>query len=484
MHARTDKRFSKALGLVVLLLALDPLACAQSPQAAAEPAGPALAGPVPAMPAPAIPSARPAAAGAAVDRRTPVVLAVERAGPAVVSISTETLVRNPYYGGSLFDFFAGEAERRPRERYVENSLGSGVIVDPRGYVVTNAHVLAAASRITLSLLDGRQVEGEFVGSAPEYDLALVKISQPGVYPALSVDFREPLYPGETVIAIGNPFGLSNTVTVGILSGTHRRVESGGEQYTDFLQTDAAINPGNSGGALLTVNGDLIGVNTQIDARGQNLGFAIPVARVRKVFDDLVRFGHVQQAWLGLSLEALDADPVVARHLAVPGRRGLLVTSIVDGSPAARAGLLAGDVVLEVDGEAALDAEQFDTILRRVKIGESVPVTAWRNGKRATFPVDAETFPLSRGEDLLWQALGLRVAGERQGRGLMLTDVREGSEASRIGLRRGLLLLGMDGERLGTPEDAYRGLIDRMSHDGVLLAISDGRDLYRVPLSLP
>jgi S1-C subfamily serine protease len=477
MQALDEKRYPRALGAVLLLLAAAPVACAQ-PERAPEPAAAAAAAPA-APPVPAAP------AGAPVDRRTPVVLAVERAGPAVVSISTETLVRNPYFGGgSIFDLFAGEAERRPRERYVENSLGSGVIVDPRGYVVTNAHVLAAASRITISLLDGRQVEGEFVGSAPEYDLALVKISQPGTYPALSVDFREPLYPGETVIAIGNPFGLENTVTVGILSGTHRRVESGGENYTDFLQTDAAINPGNSGGALLTINGDLIGVNTQIDARGQNLGFAIPVARVRKVFDDLVRFGHVQQVWLGVAAEALEGDPVVAKHLAVPGGHGLLVTSVVDDSPAARAGVLAGDVVLDVDGEKVVDAEQFDTILRRLKIGEEVKLTAWREGKRMPFSVATEAFPISRGEDLLWQVLGLRVAGEREGRGLVLTEVREGSEAWRVGLRRGLLLLGMDGERLESPEDAYRGLIDRMSHDGVLLAISDGRDLYRVPLSLP
>jgi serine protease Do len=411
---------------------------------------------------------------------------VERVGPAVVSISTEALVRNPYYGGgSLFERFFGQPEG-PAERLMPNSLGSGVIVDAEGYVVTNEHVLAAASRVTVTLLDGRQVEAEFVGSAPEFDLAVLKLKEPGPYPFLAPDFDEPLHPGETVIAIGNPFGLQSTVTVGVLSGTHRRVESGGERYTDFLQTDAAINPGNSGGALLTINGDLIGINTQIDARGQNLGFAIPVARVRKVYHELVRYGAVQDVWLGLDATSFEPGDPLARRLKVPDGRGLLVRSVMAGSPIARAGLVPGDVILDVQGERVTDDDQWRTVLSRIRVGDEVRLSAWRDGAVARLTAQAESFPIERGAELLWSALGLRVQpveGRRGGSILVISEVREGTEASRIGFRRGLAILGLDGERVETEEELYRALVRRMGHGSVLLAVSDGRATYRVPLEV-
>lgn len=428
----------------------------------------------------------PASPSERVDRRTPVVRTVQRVGPAVVSISTEALVRNPYYGGSIFERLFGAPESQADERWMPNSLGSGVIVDKEGYVVTNEHVLAAASRVTVTLLDGRQIDAEFVGSAPEYDLALLKLKEPGPYPFLSPDFDEELFPGESVIAIGNPFGLQSTVTVGVLSGTHRRIESGGERFTDFLQSDAAINPGNSGGALLTINGDLIGINTQIDARGQNLGFAIPVARVRKVWHELVQYGAVQDVWLGLDAVALEPGDPIARRLKVPEGRGLLVRSVMRDSPVARAGVAAGDVLLDVAGERVSDDDQWRTVLSRIRVGDEVRLSAWRDGAISKVSVRAEAFPIERGADLLWSTLGLRVQpvdGRRGGSVLVLSEVREGTEASRIGLRRGLAILGIDGDRLESEEQLYRALIRRMGRGSVLLAISDGRATYRVPLEM-
>ncbi len=428
------------------------------------------------------PSSRIGAADGRVDRRSPVVRTVERVGPAVVNVSTEALVRNPFYGGPLAELLFGES--RAPAQYMPNSLGSGVIVDAEGHVVTNEHVLAAASRVSVTLLDGRQVPAEFIGSAPQYDLAVLKLSEPGPYPFVSLDFDEPLHPGETVIAIGNPFGLQSSVTVGVLSGLHRRAESGGERYSDFLQSDAAINPGNSGGALLTINGDLIGINTQIDARGQNLGFAIPVARVRKVVHDLVRFGAVQAAWLGLDAESVDLTAGLAKRLGVQGG-GLFVRSVMTGSPAARAGVLPGDVVTEIQGERVRDDEQWRTALSRLRVGDEVRLSAFRNGETARVTCIAEKFPLDRGKEIVWDALGLAVEAARGPRGplLMISGVREASQAHRIGFRRGLLLLGVDGERVETEEQLYRAVVSRMANGSVLLAVSDGRQTHRVPLAL-
>ena len=432
----------------------------------------------------------PAAAPQRVDRRSPVVRTVERLAPAVVNISTEALVRNPYYrADSAFERFFGGAPAQSAGqspgRYVQNSLGSGVIVDPGGYVVTNEHVVAAASRITVTFLDGRQVRARLVGTASDYDLALLQLEEKGPYPFASVDFDEPLYPGETVIAIGNPFGLQSTVTTGILSGTERRGESAGSKYTDFLQTDAAINPGNSGGALLSINGDLLGINTQILAEGQNLGFAIPVARVRKVFDELVRYGEVRDIWLGADAEALDLDPDAARVLAVPGGRGMIVRMVLADSPASRAGLAVGDVILAVNGSLVRDYPEFHTALSRIKVGDHLVLSTWRRGARVKVDLAAETFPLERGAQVAWRALGLKLElGSASGSPVLyVAEVREGSRCDRIGLHRGLLIVGVDDAPVATLDAFYRALIARLSRGSVLLDISDGRATYRVPIPL-
>lgn len=455
-------------------------AAAASSCARAERTPPPASAPAPAS-APTA-SAPPPSGG--VNRRTPVVLAVERVAPAVVNISTERLVRNPYYGRSpLEDFLFGD--QGPSERLVPNSLGSGVIVDPSGYVVTNEHVVAAASRITVTMIDGRKLEAEFVGSASEYDLALLRIAEPGEYPFVSVDFAEPLYPGETVIAIGNPFGLQSSVTTGVLSATHRRVESGGLNYTDFLQTDAAINPGNSGGALLTVNGDLIGINTQVDARGQNLGFAIPVARVRKVLDELVRYGEVRTVWLGLEAESLDLyDPSLARKLGVPEGRGMLVRQVHAESPAARGGVRAGDVLLALDGEPVRDHAEFRTALSRAQVGQDLEIVAWRGGGRESLRVRGEAFPVDRGAELAWRHLGLQVDRGTRRDGtqyVAIAQVRAGSRADRIGLSRGMAVLAVDDRKVARAEDFYAGVVRALARDSVMLVVADSRGTYRVPM---
>ena len=426
---------------------------------------------------------RPANAGLPrVDRRTPLVRMVEAVSPAVVNISTEALVRNPYYSGNPFERLLGPS-RQGGLRRVPNSLGSGVIVDPRGFLVTNEHVIAAASIITVTLLDGRQVEAEFVGSAADYDLAVLKLTEPGPWPYLSVDFDAKLHPGEDVVAIGNPFGHESTVTSGILSGLERQGTSGGREYTDFLQTDAAINPGNSGGALLTINGDLIGIPTQVDARAQNIGFAIPARRVRKVLEDLVRFGEVQRIYLGMTVEDLDdvagyAPRQVAR-VAAPGDRGLLVTSVWNDLAADRAGLRPGDVILAVEGSETLGAAEFDTALARIRLGDGFRVEIWREGRPTTVSMMAERVPVGRGAAYLERLLGLKVAN--RGRGVVIESVGTGSEADRRNLTPGLMLLGFGDLKPSNVDDVHEEIFRHLGRRHVWLVVSDGRQAFRVKL---
>ncbi|MBW2121055.1 MAG: trypsin-like peptidase domain-containing protein, partial [Deltaproteobacteria bacterium] len=221
-----------------------------------------------------------------ISRRNVVVRVAEAAGPAVVNISTRVVSgggTNPFYefgGGTLFDEFFRDFFESPSRSY--SSLGSGVIIRPDGTILTNEHVILRAERIKVTLLDGREFEGRLVGSDPESDLAVIRIAGRGPFPTIAMGTSRDLMIGETVIAIGNPFGLSHTVTAGVVSSLHRSFRSGDRVYRDFIQTDASINPGNSGGPLLNIMGELIGINTAIYRGAQGIGFAIPVDRVKRI----------------------------------------------------------------------------------------------------------------------------------------------------------------------------------------------------------
>ena len=234
------------------------------------------------------------------------VRAVEKARPTVVNVNTEEEVAvSPFGGGGdpIFDrFFRDFFEAAPRRRVASRSLGSGVIVDPRGYILTNEHVVARASRISVTLADERTYPAKLVGTDPDHDLAVIKVDAKEPFPAVETGDSDRLLIGEQVIAIGNPFGLTHTVTTGVVSATRRSIRTGqGRLYYDFVQTDAAINPGNSGGPLLDITGRMIGVNTAIYSEGMGIGFAIPAAVARRVVEDLVRYGQVQAVWVGLAV---------------------------------------------------------------------------------------------------------------------------------------------------------------------------------------
>jgi serine protease Do len=309
-------------------------------------------------------------------RRSRVVEAVERAGPAVVNISTEqTVVQRPMPFGDPFfeEFFRDFFDARPR-RSTRTSLGSGVIVRGDGTILTNEHVILRGGRIHVTLADGREFDARLVGRDPDADLAVLRIDTGKTLPYIALGTSDDLMIGETVIAIGNPFGLSHTVTTGVVSAVKRSLRTGGRTYTDFIQTDASINPGNSGGPLLNILGELVGINTAIYGPAQGIGFAIPVDRARRVLGDLVSGRKAapdpnQQAWvlLGLQLRAQ--------------RGSLVVTRVRSGSSAERIGIERGDVVLGIDGEALDSLPALGRRLDDVRGDDDVVLSVARGRRR-------------------------------------------------------------------------------------------------------
>jgi S1-C subfamily serine protease len=326
-------------------------------------------------------------------RRNPIVRAVEQIGPSVVNISAERLVMRR---ASPLDYFGAPGDRGRRSE----SLGSGVVLDGSGIVVTNDHVISGASKIIVTTADGRELEAELLGADADNDLAVLKVDGKGLKP-VRVGTTADLMIGETAIAVGNPFGLSNTVTTGIVSALQRTVKGEGRTYTDFIQTDAAINPGNSGGALCNVLGELIGINTAIVGGANTIGFAIPVERVRRIADDLLRFGEVKPVWIGVRGTTLTAGR------ARPSARGLgmRVRSVYPSSPADVAPREPGDVVLSLNGRDVESREDFDTLLSAVAPGGSVTLRSGAASGPAPSPCRRHACRRTSG----WRSSGARSA---------------------------------------------------------------------------
>jgi serine protease Do len=415
-------------------------------------------------------AAAPAAAGAGASRRTPVVAVAERVSPAVVNISAESIVRevDPFFG----NFFSQDRKTQ--------SLGSGLIIDPAGIVLTNAHVIEGASRIVVTVRDGREIEAEVLGSDHDADLAVLKVGVRGL-PAVPLGKSSDLMIGETVVAIGNPFGLSHSVTAGVLSAVGRTVpsQSGERLFTDFLQTDASINPGNSGGPLVNIAGEVIGINTAIVSGANGIGFAIPADRARRVVEDLLRFGELQPLWTGAQLQTV--DPELARRYGLAVRRGALVVKVYPGSPAAQAGLAEKDVVVAVGGHAIANHEDVTTALYSVPAGSPIELDLRRGGRALKVSLKPVRPPAGLGLRILEQSVGLTVVASRGE--LEIDRVSRGSLAARKGLRPGDVILGANGQRVGTGEELSREVLRGLDRGGLLLAVRRGRAVYNLSVAL-
>jgi len=337
-------------------------------------------------------------------RRTAIVRAAELAGPGVVSISTvrTQIVRSPMYAPFHDQWFEPFfRELYPARRYDIPGLGSGFLVDPQGYVITNSHVIQDAESIKVTLPDGRQFEGTPVGADPNYDIAVIKIEGKNLLP-VSLGDSDQLLVGEWAVAIGNPFGflLNDTrpsVTAGVISATHRDVKSesrtGSGIYKDMIQTDAAINPGNSGGPLVNSNGEVIGINTVIfSSSGGSLGmgFAIPINTAKRVVDEIIRYGEVRDIWIGISVQEI--SPFLAERLAIADRKGLVVSAIDRGSPAYRAGIRVGDVIRAVNGTPVTGTRDAQRIIFGTAVGDTIRLKVEREGQARDVVVRVEAAP--------------------------------------------------------------------------------------------
>jgi len=429
--------------------------------------------------------ALPAAADDPFLRRTTAVRVVEKVGPAVVNITTERLVkrRNPFgYPGNdpFFDrFFRDFFE--PRLAQPARSLGSGVVIDVEGHILTNEHVVRRADRIRVSIGDGREFDATLIGADPNNDLAVLKAETDEDLPWVPLSTSADLMVGEPVIAIGNPFGLSSTVTTGVISAANRSIRTEKHVYHGFLQTDASINPGNSGGPLLNAEGKLIGINTAVYQGGQGIGFAIPIDVARRVVRELIAHGEVTPVWLGLEFQDLSAE--LKSVLSLPnGLTGALVNRVREKSPGARGGLQRGDVVTDVDGHVVESARGFFEILVTVTPRQALTISYWRDGKSGTASVLAEQFPEDLVDRLTGEMLGLDLR-QREAGGFLVMGVRDGSGAQRIGIQVGDLILAINGLTLKNEEALRRSVLDLRGHARALVMVQRGAGRYNVTVPL-
>ncbi len=406
-------------------------------------------------------------------RRTPVVAAVEKVRGAVVNVSAEEVVRVrvPSRRGPSFpdwpfdDFFEAPRFRRG---YAVTSLGSGVIVSPDGYVLTNNHVIESGARFRVGLLDGRELMAKVVGTDASSDLAVLKLDAKEPLPYATMGRSDDLMIGETVIAIGNPFGLSHTVTTGVVSAVHRNFNAGDRTLFDFVQTDASINPGNSGGPLLDIQGRLVGVNTAIlGERNAGIGFAIPIDRARRIAESLIAHGEVREGYLGISVR--DLPPREGAPEGTSG--GVQVTGVDPGSPGARGGVRRGDRVDAVNGFPLRSAEEFRFRVRDLDIGGQAKLDLERGGARVSLALTAAELSGAGAAELVQRRVGITVDEARiQGtRVLVLKSVQNRSPAAEAGLQPGDLVRAVNAAEVGTRQEFQRAL-SRARRDGKLVLL--------------
>ena len=407
---------------------------------------------------------------------------LERTMPAVVNIATSGHVRvqeSPLFSDPFFRHFFNLPDQQPRERRTQ-ALGSGVIVDAdKGYILTNNHVIQKADAITVTLKDGRSFKAKLIGTDPETDIAVVQIKASGLT-AVKLGDSDKLHVGDFAVAIGNPFGLGQTVTSGIISALGRS-GLGIEGYEDFIQTDASINPGNSGGALVDLAGELIGINTAIFSQsGGNIGigFAIPINMAHEIMSQLIAHGEVKRGQLGA--QAQDLTPDLERAFNLPnGRAGAVITKVTSKSAADKAGLKAGDIVIDVNGQPVRDASDLRNAIGVLRVGEKVTLTILRDGKRQTLHAEVEQPKSAQttGKHINPQLEGAQFSDITQGnplygqiQGVLVADVEAGSPAWRAGLRKGDVIVSANRQPIKSLSDLEK--IVKGSHT-LLLNIQRG-----------
>jgi serine protease Do len=405
----------------------------------------------------------------------------EKARPGVVNIRTVKRIEgggpvyrhffgNPFGPRNPFgNFFRPSPEGGPKGDFKQQSLGSGFIIDPEGYIVTNNHVIDNADEIEVKLTNGKAFDAEVVGRDSKTDLALIKIDGSDGLKPLPLGDSNALRVGTWVLAIGSPFGLEQTVTAGIVSAKGRVIGAG--LYDDFIQTDASINPGNSGGPLLNMRGEVVGINTAIMSRGggnDGVGFAIPVNLAKGIIEQLKNQGRVTRAWLGVGIQ--DLTPELADYYHVKGQKGALVTQVYEGDPADKAGIETGDIITEVEGKNVSSSRDLSRSIANAPVGKQIPITLLRDGKKKavrvelTERVDSDApvkVAAKRSNGLGLQVIELKPETARRAglaeneKGVLVTQVQPGGKGDLAGIQSGDVIKEINRKPVTTPKEVKR-----------------------------
>jgi serine protease Do len=428
---------------------------------------------------------------------------VNTVSPAVVNISTTKTIRREtgrFFEDPFFDFFSPFHEFSVPKKWKERSLGSGVVVSSDGYIITNNHVVEKADEIRVTLLDKRTFKGTIVGDDPKTDIAIVKIDANSL-PTLSWGDSDSLQVGEFVLAIGNPYGLSHTVTMGIISAVGR-ANVGIADYEDFIQTDAAINPGNSGGPLVNIKGELIGINTAIFSRTggyQGIGFAVPSNMVRLVMDQLIQKGKVVRGWIGVTIQEL--TPELSQKFGLKNTKGALVSDVMKDSPAAKSGIRRGDIITEFNRKEVKDVSSLRNMVAQSKTGNEITVKVLRAGRELTLRVVILELPREVAEikeegpsetsdtqvlsgitvmDLTREILR-QLGFSKDEKGVVVVKVERGSPADEAEIKKGDIIKEINKKEIHNLEDFNRIAANIKDSDSVLLFINRGGNKFYVIL---
>ncbi|MGE5257916.1 MAG: DegQ family serine endoprotease [Hyphomicrobiales bacterium] len=420
----------------------------------------------------------------------------DQVGPAVVNIQVEKTTSgevnmgqfeghpfgmNPFGDERFKDFFGKQLP--PQERR-QDGVGTGFIIDKSGYIITNNHVVENADKIKVKLKDEREFDAKIIGRDPQTDVALIKIDAKGDLPVAILGRSADLRVGEWVIAIGSPFGLEQTVTAGIVSAKGRVIGSG--PYDNFIQTDASINPGNSGGPLVNLNGEVVGINTAIIAQGQGIGFAIPIDMATQIVAQLKENGEVTRGWLGVTIQDLKGD--LAEYYGAKNTEGALVTDVVPGNPADKAGIKAKDIITAVNGEKVKNSRELTAKAATLPVGETTKITVVRNGQEKTFDVKVAKRPLTLADAGKPQVekegeYGLQVTdltpemakrlNVNRESGVVVVGVRPSSKADKAGIQQGDVILEVNRHNVSSTGELKQLLAQHKGGEAIQLLVQRG-----------
>lgn len=427
----------------------------------------------------------------------------ERVKPAVVNISTTKTFkgrsglgtpfgRSPFsgrFGDDFFERFFGDI---PQREFKQRSLGSGFIISNDGYIFTNNHVVEQTDKILVKVSDGKEYEAKIIGTDAKTDIALIKIKPDNSLPFVEIGDSDAVKVGEWVIAIGNPFGLEQTVTAGIVSAKGRVIGAGA--YDNFIQTDASINPGNSGGPLFNMAGKVIGINTAIVAQGQGIGFAIPMNMAKSILSDLKTKGKVTRGWLGISVQDISED--IAKNLNHKNKNGALVSEVFKDDPADKAGIKVGDVIVEINGKAIKDTHELLLTIASLHVGEKVLIKGLRDGKEISFQVvvaerkDKPEIALTKKSGGYFGISAQEITkdlakqmGISHDAGVIVTDVEEGSPADDVGIQTHDIIVQVNKVKVSSMKKYTTEMNKAAEKKSVILLVKRGKSNFFVGLHI-